>query len=75
MGKYCCVVSCKSNFSDVKRPGAHALSFFTIPTDPNRRKKLILAVRRDPKNFVVSQSTYVCSLHFEAGAFYSGKRR
>ena len=49
--------------------------FSLLPPIPIDERNGFLLFGGIQKNVVVSQSTYVCSLHFEAGAFYSKKRR
>ena len=57
---HCCVPQC-SNRQNTS-PG---LSFHTFPSDPDRRKRWLVAIRPDEgPSFKVTSSTVVCSSHF-----------
>ena len=52
-----------------KIPGRTFMCYFRFPKDPERRKKWLLRLDRDPKYFTPSDETRVCSDHFEDGDF------
>ena len=60
MLKECCAVGC-NNLCEK----GNGLSFYTFPTDPDRRSKWIAAVNR--KEWYPTEHTVICSEHFIHG--------
>lgn len=63
MPSYCCVPNC--NQFGYASPSGKKVNFFNFPKAPLIRKQWIHAIRRDEgKDFVITERTKVCSLHF-----------
>ena len=65
MPSFCCVPNC--NQKGYTSLSGEKVSFFNFPKAPLLRKQLIHAIRRDEgKDFVITERTKVCSLHFKS---------
>ena len=62
MGKCCCAPGCSNRFT--KNCG---LSFYRFPTDRERKRKWISALRREP-DWEPTVYSWLCSAHFVSGA-------
>lgn len=63
MPSYCCVPN--RNQPGYASPSGKKVNFFNFPKAPLTRKQWIHAIRRDEgKDFVITERTKVCSLHF-----------
>ncbi|XP_073236912.1 uncharacterized protein [Porites lutea] len=63
MPSYCCVPNC--NQFGYASPSGKKVNFFNFPKAPLIRKQWIHAIRQDEgKDFVITERTKVCSLHF-----------
>lgn len=63
MPSYCCVPNC--NQFGYASPSGKKVNFFNFPKAPLIRKQWIHAIRRDEgKDFVITERTKACSLHF-----------
>jgi len=61
----CCVPQC--NQQGFSTSTGEKVSYFALPTLPQRRKQWLHAIRRDEgKFFKITSSTKVCSLHFRS---------
>jgi len=58
--KYCVVPLCQT--TSLTAPNK---AFFTLPTDPNRRLKWLLAMRRSPNGLSRNTVGFVCQDHFD----------
>ena len=73
MPHHCCVPGCTSNS---REKTVEAISFHSFPKDRALAREWIAKIRRDVgDHFQVNEHTKVCSLHFEADAYYSGSRK
>ena len=64
---HCCVPGCSH-----RRKSHPNLSFHPIPADEGRRKRWIVAIRRDEgEHFRVTGNTVVCSEHFTSDSYHS----
>lgn len=65
MPSFCCVPNC--NQKGYTSLSGEKVSFFNFPKAPLLRKQWIHAIRRDEgKDFVITERTKVCSLHFKS---------
>ncbi|XP_067050019.1 uncharacterized protein [Acropora muricata] len=65
MPSFCCVPKC--NQKGYSTSSGEKVSFFNFPKEPLIRKQWIHAIRRDEgKDFVITERTKVCSLHFRS---------
>ena len=65
MPSFCCVPNC--NQKGYSTSSGEKVSFFNFPKEPLIRKQWIHAIRRDEgKDFVITERTKVCSLHFRS---------
>ncbi|XP_046558816.1 uncharacterized protein LOC124267872 [Haliotis rubra] len=67
MAQHCCVPTCSN---DSRYPSGRNLSFHNIPKDQDLRKRWIISIRRDEGPlFKVTDSTHVCSAHFNENSY------
>ena len=65
MPSFCCVPNC--NQKGYSTSSGEKVSFFNFPKEPLIRKQWIHAIHRDEgKDFVITERTKVCSLHFRS---------
>ncbi|XP_015758276.1 PREDICTED: 52 kDa repressor of the inhibitor of the protein kinase-like [Acropora digitifera] len=65
MPSFCCVPKC--NQKGYSTSSGEKVSFLNFPKEPLIRKQWIHAIRRDEgKDFVITERTKVCSLHFRS---------
>ena len=65
MPSSCCVVNCSN-----RKKKNSTLKFYSIPINPEQRKRWLNAIRRENWSEVEINNARVCSEHFLSGLFY-----
>ena len=66
MPSSCCVVNCSN-----RKKKDSTLKFYSIPINPEQRKRWLNAIRRKNWSKVEINNARVCSEHFVSGLFFS----